>query len=288
MARDRQRAKQRKARRAGRAQNPGPAPSKLATRRTSRASSSTPPARSRSSRPRSSRRGRRARPTPSTTRSSRSPGLRRGRGGRGRLRGRAQRRRRRYLEERPSPPLPPSAEVAAAPAGGTPTRRGPARFIGFLRASWAELQRVQWPDRRQVGQATAVVIGFVVIAGAYLGLADGSPRRSSTSSSSDEELYEPMFRWYVVNTYSGHENKVKQNLEHRVASLEPEARRAPGRRADRDRVRDEGQPEGPGREAHDARLRAREHGAQRRLLGARQGHARASPASSARPTSPCR
>ena len=28
-----------------------------------------------------------------------------------------------------------------------------------------------------------------------------------------------MFRWYAVNTYSGHENKVKQNLEHRVVSL---------------------------------------------------------------------
>lgn len=28
-----------------------------------------------------------------------------------------------------------------------------------------------------------------------------------------------MFRWYVVNTYSGHENKVKQNLEHRAVSL---------------------------------------------------------------------
>jgi transcriptional antiterminator NusG len=28
-----------------------------------------------------------------------------------------------------------------------------------------------------------------------------------------------MFRWYVVNTYSGHENKVKQNLEHRAQSL---------------------------------------------------------------------
>jgi preprotein translocase SecE subunit len=63
-------------------------------------------------------------------------------------------------------------EVAAAPAGGTPTRRGPARFIGFLRASWAELQRVQWPDRRAVAQATAVVIGFVVVAGLYLGVAD--------------------------------------------------------------------------------------------------------------------
>ena len=28
-----------------------------------------------------------------------------------------------------------------------------------------------------------------------------------------------MFRWYAVNTYSGHENKVKQNLEHRRISL---------------------------------------------------------------------
>ncbi len=28
-----------------------------------------------------------------------------------------------------------------------------------------------------------------------------------------------MFRWYVVNTYSGHENKVKHNLEHRVSTM---------------------------------------------------------------------
>jgi transcription termination/antitermination protein NusG len=28
-----------------------------------------------------------------------------------------------------------------------------------------------------------------------------------------------MFRWYVINTYSGHENKVKQNLEHRVHTM---------------------------------------------------------------------
>jgi preprotein translocase subunit SecE len=48
----------------------------------------------------------------------------------------------------------------------------PTRAVGFLRASWAELQRVQWPDRRQVTQATAVVLGFVAIAGAYLGAAD--------------------------------------------------------------------------------------------------------------------
>src|SRR6266545_3481582 len=28
-----------------------------------------------------------------------------------------------------------------------------------------------------------------------------------------------VFRWYVINTYSGHENKVKANLEHRVISM---------------------------------------------------------------------
>jgi transcriptional antiterminator NusG len=28
-----------------------------------------------------------------------------------------------------------------------------------------------------------------------------------------------VYRWYVINTYSGHENKVKSNLEHRVVSM---------------------------------------------------------------------
>ncbi len=28
-----------------------------------------------------------------------------------------------------------------------------------------------------------------------------------------------MFRWYVINTYSGHEKKVKANLEHRLISM---------------------------------------------------------------------
>jgi preprotein translocase subunit SecE len=45
-------------------------------------------------------------------------------------------------------------------------------LVNFIQGSWRELQRVQWPDRRQVVQATGVVIGFVIIAGAYLGVAD--------------------------------------------------------------------------------------------------------------------
>jgi preprotein translocase SecE subunit len=46
------------------------------------------------------------------------------------------------------------------------------RLVGFLQGSWRELQRVQWPDRRQVVQATGVVIGFVIVAGVFLGVAD--------------------------------------------------------------------------------------------------------------------
>jgi preprotein translocase SecE subunit len=74
------------------------------------------------------------------------------------------------LEEEAVGAGPPARRQAATP--GAPTRKGAGRFIGFLRASWAELQRVQWPDRRQVAQATGVVIGFVIIAGLYLGVAD--------------------------------------------------------------------------------------------------------------------
>jgi len=51
-------------------------------------------------------------------------------------------------------------------------RRKRGRVVTFLGHCVDELRRVQWPNRRQVGQATAVVLGFVVIAGAYLGLLD--------------------------------------------------------------------------------------------------------------------
>ena len=57
--------------------------------------------------------------------------------------------------------------------------------------------------------------------GAYLGAARRGRQAARRRHPLDEEdCLNRMFRWYVVNTYSGHENKVKQNLEHRVVSLE--------------------------------------------------------------------
>ena len=44
--------------------------------------------------------------------------------------------------------------------------------IGFLVSCWAELKKVQWPDRETLIQATAVTIIFVAVAAAYLGVLD--------------------------------------------------------------------------------------------------------------------
>src|SRR4051794_13405123 len=72
------------------------------------------------------------------------------------------------------PDVEEEEEERRRPAGPKP---GGNRVLNFLRASWAELQRVQWPDRRQVAQATAVVLGFVAIAGIYLGIADWAAQK---------------------------------------------------------------------------------------------------------------
>ncbi len=70
---------------------------------------------------------------------------------------------------------PDAGDGELVPAGApVPESRGRPRnrLLTFLQGSWRELQRVQWPDRRQVMQATGVVIGFVIVAGVFLGVAD--------------------------------------------------------------------------------------------------------------------
>jgi preprotein translocase subunit SecE len=69
------------------------------------------------------------------------------------------------LSEAHEGPFGGAATTAHRPSTG-------ARLVGFLRGCWKELQRVHWPDRRQVMQATGVVLGFVVVAGVFLGVAD--------------------------------------------------------------------------------------------------------------------
>ncbi|MBO9534770.1 MAG: preprotein translocase subunit SecE [Solirubrobacteraceae bacterium] len=74
-------------------------------------------------------------------------------------------------EDAPHSDLEP-AQGGVVAGGEVTTSGGGPRVFKFFKASWAELQRVRWPDRQQVAQGTAVTLGFVVIAGAFLGVAD--------------------------------------------------------------------------------------------------------------------
>ena len=62
-------------------------------------------------------------------------------------------------------------------------RRQRGKIITFLGHVVDELRRVQWPDRRQTGQGTAVTLGFVVVAGGFLGLMDA--------------LWKPLVDWLI-------------------------------------------------------------------------------------------
>ena len=87
-----------------------------------------------------------------------------------------------YAEDFAEDDLPDEAATGAGEAGyAVRGRRGRddheahkdrPRVVQFLIAVWAELQRVQWPNRQALVTLTGVVLGFVLIAGGYLGLLD--------------------------------------------------------------------------------------------------------------------
>jgi preprotein translocase SecE subunit len=61
-------------------------------------------------------------------------------------------------------------ELRKAPAEREERRRG--AVLSFLLSCWAELKRVQWPDRETLVQASAVTVIFIAVAAAYLGALD--------------------------------------------------------------------------------------------------------------------
>jgi preprotein translocase SecE subunit len=76
-------------------------------------------------------------------------------------------RRRREKEERRKAR---AREQQKAQAEKAEKRRGP--VTGFIASCWAELKRVQWPDRDTLVQASAVTLIFVMVMAAYLGALD--------------------------------------------------------------------------------------------------------------------
>ena len=77
---------------------------------------------------------------------------------------------------KPAAQRPRSQAQAARPGMQPPStqtgRREPRERGRFVRESWAELNKVEWPSRSQVVQGTIVVIIACVIVGTYLYAAD--------------------------------------------------------------------------------------------------------------------
>ena len=116
--------------------------------------------------------------------------------------------------------------------------------------AWSELKKVAWPTRQTVVRLTLIVLAVSIAVGAYIAVLDlllhtalDQVRASEPTSMTDRDRGAqrgtpggaPVARgpaagravrhraeskqWYVIHTYSGYENKVKANLEHRIESM---------------------------------------------------------------------
>ncbi|MGZ4320443.1 MAG: preprotein translocase subunit SecE [Gaiellaceae bacterium] len=103
---------------------------------------------------------------------------------------RAQRRARREAREQQggAPPRRPDVARPTANGGGGPERRPAERApaphrerrifgVSFIRESWGELQKVEWPTQNQLVQGTVVVLVACIIVGVFLWLSDEVFRR---------------------------------------------------------------------------------------------------------------
>ena len=91
-----------------------------------------------------------------------------------------QQRRQRRAQAAGTPPLRPAPrprptteeEPPKQPAEARTERRDEVRSgvpgVRFLRESWAELQKVEWPDQQKLVSGTAVVLIACLITGVYL------------------------------------------------------------------------------------------------------------------------
>jgi preprotein translocase SecE subunit len=80
-------------------------------------------------------------------------------------------RRARRQEERERKQRAKESEKRRAPREA-PAERQRGGVIGFFISCWAELKRVQWPDRETLIQASAITLVFITIMAAYLGILD--------------------------------------------------------------------------------------------------------------------
>ncbi len=63
---------------------------------------------------------------------------------------------------------------AGSSGGGSPTSPDQSikRTQNFLQETWTELKKTHWPSKQEATRLTALVIGIIVVLGAYMGALD--------------------------------------------------------------------------------------------------------------------
>ena len=99
--------------------------------------------------------------------------------------------------------------------------------INYFKGVGREAKRVRWPKKDQLLPSIAVVLCIVIFAALFLSLEDLAAntiieqikeafKNLQEGKSMEEKL--PEEQWYIVTTYSGNENKAKENIERRIVS----------------------------------------------------------------------
>lgn len=81
-------------------------------------------------------------------------------------------RRAKAAEERDREKRKKESERRRAPKEAPVERRQRGGIAGFIASCWAELKKVQWPDRETLIQASAITLIFIAAMAAYLGVLD--------------------------------------------------------------------------------------------------------------------
>ncbi len=81
-------------------------------------------------------------------------------------------RRAKAAEERDRAQRKKESELRRAPKDAPAERRQRGGIAGFIASCWAELKKVQWPDRETLIQASAITLIFIAAMAAYLGVLD--------------------------------------------------------------------------------------------------------------------
>ena len=93
-----------------------------------------------------------------------------------------------------------------------------ARTKKYFASVKSEMKRVTWPDKKELVNYSVVVCASLIVVGVVIALLDAG-FGEALALFSGLRGYTMSKRWYVVHTYSGYENRVKSDLEHRIETM---------------------------------------------------------------------